>query len=311
MVKKFFLNFIKVNINNVNQRIDNYLFKIIKILPKNKIYSLLRKGNIRVNKKRISYNYKLKINDIIRIPLINIKKKKIYIDKYIIDKFKKFIIYEDKYILAIDKPYGISVHKGSKINLNIIDIFKYIYKNEEFLELVHRIDKSTSGILLISKNLNMLRFLHKNFKENKIKKKYIALINGIWPFNIKIIENYIFKNKYISYINKNNYNNNGKLSKTLFFVKKYYSKYTLLKIIPITGRNHQIRLQTSNLGYPIIGDNIYGNKKKNKFFLKKYKIKRLFLHSYFLSFFHPFFKKNINLYSNLNNNFLSTLNNLI
>ncbi len=309
MIKDFFLNFIKVNINNVNQRIDNYLFKIIKVLPKSKIYSLLRKGNIRVNKKRISHNYKLKINDIIRIPLINIKKKKIYIDKYIIDKFKSYIIYEDKYILAINKPYGISVHKGSKINLNIIDIFRSIYKNERFLELVHRIDKNTSGILLISKNLDILRFLHKSFKKNEIKKQYIGLIHGIWPYNIKKIESYISKDRYISYITKKP--NKGKLSKTLFNINKYFNKYTLLNIIPITGRNHQIRLHTSSIGYPIVGDNIYGNKKNNNFFLKKFGIKRLFLHSYILSFFHPFYKKNIKLYANLNNDFLLILNNLI
>ncbi len=309
MVKDFFLNFIKVNINSVNQRIDNYLFKIIKILPKSKIYSLLRKGNIRVNKKRISHNYRLKINDIIRIPLINIKKKEIYIDKYIIDKFKKYIIYEDKYILAINKPYGISVHKGSKINLNIIDIYRSIYKNENFLELVHRIDKSTSGVLLISKNLNILRYLHKDFKENKIKKKYIALVHGIWPSNFKKIENYISRNRYISYITRNF--NNGKLSKTLFSVNKYFNQYTLLDIIPLSGRNHQIRLQTSYLGYPIVGDNIYGNKKINYLFFKKFGIKRLFLHSYFLSFFHPFYKKNIKLCANLNNDFLLILSNLI
>ncbi len=309
MIKDFFLNFIKVNINNVNQRIDNYLFKIIKVLPKNKIYSLLRKGNIRVNKKRISHNYKLKINDIIRIPLINIKKKKIYIDKYIIEKFKNYIIYEDEYILAINKPYGISVHKGSKINLNIIDIFRCIYKNEKFLELVHRIDKNTSGILLISKNLNILRFLHKSFKKNRIKKQYIGLIHGIWPFYINKIENYISRNRYVSYITKEY--SNGKLSKTLFNINKYFNKYTLLNIIPITGRNHQIRLHTSSLGYPIVGDNVYGNKKNDYFFFKKFGIKRLFLHSYILSFFHPFYKKKIKLYANLNDDFLSILNNLI
>ncbi len=308
MIKKFFLNFIKVNINNVNQRIDNYLFKIIKNLPKSKIYSLLRKGNIRVNKKRISYNYRLKINDIIRIPLVNIKKNNIYIDKYIIDKFRNYIIYEDKYMIAINKPYGISVHKGTKINLNIIDIFRCMYIKKNFLELVHRIDKDTSGILLISKNLCLLRYLHNNFKNNNIIKKYIALTYGIWPFNIKKIKNYIYKERYISYITKDL--NKGKLSETLFNVNKYFNKYTLLDIIPITGRNHQIRLHTSSLGYPIIGDNIYGNKKKNNFFFKKFKVKRLFLHSYFLSFFHPFYKKKIKLYANLNNDFLLAINNL-
>lgn len=178
MINKFFISFIKIDLNNINKRIDNFLFKNIKSLPKNKIYSLIRKGNIRINKKRISHKYKLKLNDIIRIPLINFKKKRIYINNYIIEKFKKYIIYEDKYILIINKPYGISVHGGYNIILNIIDIYRNILNNN-YLELVHRIDKNTSGILIMSKNINYLRILNNYFKNKKIKKKYICLTHGI------------------------------------------------------------------------------------------------------------------------------------
>ncbi len=199
MINKFFISFIKIDINNINQRIDNFLFKKIKNLPKNKIYSLIRKGNIRINKKRVSYKYKLKFNDLIRIPLIKIEKKNIYIDKYIIKIFKKYIIYEDKFILIINKPSGISVHKCNKFNLNIIDIFRFIIKNDN-LELVHRIDKYTSGILILSKDLNTLRILCNYFKYKKIKKEYISLVHGIWPKKISKIENYIVKKKYIKYI---------------------------------------------------------------------------------------------------------------
>lgn len=199
MINKFFISFIKIDLNNINKRIDNFLFKNIKSLPKNKIYSLIRKGNIRINKKRISHKYKLKLNDIIRIPLINFKKKRIYINNYIIEKFKKYIIYEDKYILIINKPYGISVHGGYNIILNIIDIYRNILNNN-YLELVHRIDKNTSGILIMSKNINYLRILNNYFKNKKIKKKYICLTHGIWPKNILKIENYIIKEKFNRYI---------------------------------------------------------------------------------------------------------------
>ncbi len=298
MVNNFFLNFVKVNYNDVNQRIDNFLFKIIKILPKNKIYSLLRKGNIRVNKKRIIHRYRLKLNDIIRIPLVKIKNKNIYIDKYIIEKFKKYIIYEDKYIIAINKPSGICVHNGTNINLNIIDIYRNIKFKNNYLELVHRLDKDTSGILLLAKNKKILCYLHQCFKDNKIKKKYIALVHGLWPKNISKIENCIIKSKYLSVVS-----NKGKLSKTFFNVKKYFNKYTLLNIKPCTGRNHQIRLHTSYINHPIVGDNIYGNKFLNNLFYMKFKIKKLFLYSYYLSFFNPFSKKKIKLFINFNKEF--------
>ncbi len=298
MINNFFLTFIRINCNSVNQRIDNFLFKIIKILPKSKIYSLLRKGNIRVNKKRVIYKYKLQLNDIIRIPLIKIKKKCIYIDKYIIEKFRKYIVYEDKYILAINKPCGWCVHGGTNVNLSIINIFRNMYINNNYIELVHRLDKDTSGLLLLSKNKNILCYLHNIFKYNKIKKKYIGIVHGNWPKNISKIENYICNKKKIYFFLKDK-----KYSKTFFKIKKKFKKYTLLDIIPVTGRNHQIRIHTSSVNCPIIGDHIYGNKYLNNLFYLKFKTNRLFLHSYYLSFFYPILNKKIKLYANYSKKF--------
>ncbi len=280
MKKYFFLNFITINNNHVNQRIDNFLFKKIKKkLSKNKIYSLIRKGNIRVNKKRILPKYKLKIKDIVRIPLINLNfsnKKSFYISKCNVLKFKSMIIYEDNYLLIFNKPYGIPVHGGTNININIIDILRNKIYNKIYLELVHRIDKNSSGLLLLAKNRMVLCKLQKYFKFNKIIKKYLILVHGCWPKNIKIIKNIL--------LNKNKCK---QFSQTNFKIIKYINNYTFLSAQTITGRKHQIRLHTSSLGFPIIFDNIYGNKNLDKLLYSKIKMSRLFLHAYFISFLHP------------------------
>ncbi len=177
-----------------------------------------------------------------------------------------------------------------------------------YLELVHRIDKDTSGILLLAKNKNILCKLHNDFKNRKIKKEYISLVHGYFSKKYCKVENYIYKNKFNKFIFFNI--NKGKFSKTLFSINKYFKKYTLLSIKPITGRNHQIRLHISSLGYNIVGDKKYGNKYLDKLFFYKFKIIRLFLHSYKLLFIHPYYNKKMYLYAKLDNNFIFILNNL-
>ncbi len=303
MIKKFFLNYLKINNENINQRIDNFLFRNFKYLSKNKIYSLIRKGNIRVNKKRISHKYKLNKNDIIRLPLIELKdvnkNNVIFLNKNEIIFFENRIIYEDNYLIVINKPSGISVHKGTNILFNIIDIYRYLRPDIKYLDLIHRIDKYTSGILLISKCKYFLISLNKYFVEKKIIKKYILLVYGLWSKNINLMESFIIKKFRRSFVIFNKIKN-SKFSKTYFKILYKIGNFTLLKAYPITGCNHQIRLHCSFLGYPILGDKIYNHLN----FLNNFKLKinnRLFLHSYFISFFHPFLKKNIEFKIKLDN----------
>ncbi len=305
MKKKFFLNFVTIDNNSVNQRIDNFLFKKIKFLSKNKIYSLIRKGNIRINKKRVSHKYKLKLLDVIRLPLIKLNSlnKKIYISKNNILKFKNMIIYEDKFLLAFNKPYGICVHGGTKVNINIIDILRNEIYNNHYLELIHRIDKNSSGILLIAKNRMVLCKLQQDFKNKNIIKKYFILVHGNWPKNIKLIKNFISKKKYNKF-----FICNKKFSQSNFKILKYINNYTLLSVQTLTGRNHQIRLHTSNLGFPIIFDNIYGNKCLDKILFSEIKIRRLFLHAYFISFYHPVLKIKKKICINLDKKLLLIIN---
>ncbi len=307
--KRFFLNYIKVDYNYEGQRIDNFLLKKIKSLSKNKIYSLIRKGNIRVNKKRILPKYRLIVNDLIRIPLVKFNEvpKIRFLKKDIILKFKNIIVYEDKCLLVINKPTGISVHGGTNIFFNIINIFKFLNPKLRYLELVHRLDKNTSGLLIIAKKRSILRILHKYFRENKIKKIYIALVHGHWPVTLRKVNKDIIINKF----NKNNFKKEIKKSSVSFFkVKKYIGNYTLLFIKPLTGRKHQIRIHTSLSGYPIVFDNIYGNYKLDVDLYHKFKFKRLFLHSYSVSFFHPYYNKYIFINVDLDNDLLLFLKKL-
>ncbi|WP_343189302.1 RluA family pseudouridine synthase [Buchnera aphidicola] len=294
------VSYIKINKNDINQRIDNFLFKKIKKISKKLIYKKIRKGEFRINKKRKKPKYKLKKNDIIRIPPIiyyknnkNIKNKKLKININLMNK----ILYEDNYILIINKPQGIAVHNGSGISNGIIEILRKKYFKNKYLELVHRIDKNTSGVLILAKKKKILCILHKKFLQNKIKKKYLAIVKGFWDSKIKIISNKIYKIK-----GKNKkiiINKNGKLSITKFKIKQFSNSKTLLSIQPITGRTHQIRVQTSYLGKPIIFDERYG---------KKIKKKNILLHAESIFLKHPITKKKMLILAPLNKKFKKYLN---
>ncbi len=316
MYKKFFLSFIKISFNNVGQRLDNFLFSKIKCIPKCKIYSLIRKGNIRINNKRISYKYRLNLNDILRIPLIsfNLKIKKLDLNKNIINKFNSKIIYEDNYLVLINKISGISVHSSNKDFFNLIDIYRSII-NTKYLNLIHRLDKYSSGLLLLSKNRNILIKLCNDFKYKNIIKKYILLVCGKWPKNLIKVSSYLIKSKYRGYTfnnnNNKNYilNKNYKFSLTYFRVIDYINNFTLLEAIPVTGRFHQIRLHVSSKGYPILFDNIYGNiYLNNKFYILNKS--RLFLHCSYISFFHYFLNKKLEFYSKLDSDLCYILYNI-
>lgn len=284
----------KIYISNIDkdQRLDNFLITKFKFLPKSKIYSLIRKGIIRVNNHRKKFFYKLNINDFIKIPYFLINKHKLNINIIYKNNFVKDIIYQDDYIIIINKKYGIPVHGGTNINNGIIENLKLFYNSKnKFIELIHRIDKDTSGILLLAKNKFILKIFHKLFRNKMIYKEYITLVHGRWINNNnyynKKIPYYLYKNKNVKnfFIKKPLFNN--------IYILKYYNNYTLLKIIPKTGIKHQIRIFTAIYGNPIILDKHYGNFYSDKKFNKKYKLNRMFLHFRKIKFIHPITKKKI------------------
>ncbi|CEL12297.1 Ribosomal large subunit pseudouridine synthase C [Candidatus Portiera aleyrodidarum] len=273
--------------NHLNQRLDNYLIKNLKGIPKNLIYRLIRKGIIKINNKKFKAKNKLKRGDKIRIPILykRIVKKQININ----EKLKNFlinkIIYESNDWLIINKPSGFAVHGGNNITIGLIEFLKKNIKNINFIELVHRIDKNTSGCLLIAKSRKFLIYINSAFKKKYIEKCYLALVEGNWPINYIYI--YAPINKYKININGEYYNiinKFGKHSYTFFEICKIFKGFTLIKVFPITGRMHQIRVHSAFLGHPLLGDSKYGSQIGKKFL----KLKRLFLHSYYIKF--PEFK---------------------
>jgi 23S rRNA pseudouridine955/2504/2580 synthase len=277
------------------QKIDNFLLKILKNVPKSHIYKILRSGEVRVNKKRIDTSYRLKIDDQVRIPPIAIEVERL---SHVIepkqqqtDWLETNIIYEDDALLAINKPSGYAVHGGSGLNFGVIELIRHTRPKAKFLELVHRIDRETSGILLIAKKRSALVNMHNMMRHNRIEKKYIMMVEGEWTEPKKTVELMLKKTftqggeRRVN-VTDDEDDSQNQISKTIFYLKKSLGAYSLLEAKLITGRTHQLRVQLAHLGFPILGDDKYGNFALNKALQKK-GLKRMFLHAFSMKMKHP------------------------
>jgi len=213
------IQFIEIDESSVDQRIDNYLFKVFKSVPKTHIYKIIRSGEVRVNKKRIKSLYKLKIQDVVRIPPLSFTEKTI---KQPSRKLNPKILYEDEWFIVVDKPSGLAVHGGSGIDFGLIEYLRNDRPESKFLELVHRLDKNTSGILLVAKKRSALRSLQELFRLKKIKKNYFVGVHGIWTKKRTEINSILQKinTKDGHHVNVVNDLNIGKLSKAVFYLIK-------------------------------------------------------------------------------------------
>ncbi|WWO97282.1 MAG: 23S rRNA pseudouridine(955/2504/2580) synthase RluC [Candidatus Dasytiphilus stammeri] len=305
---------ITVDENESGRRIDNFLHSQLKSIPKTLIYKLLRNRKIRVNKKRVNHTYKLALKDEVYVPKLMYPDQpniRFSISKQQINLLINAILYNDDYILAINKPSGIAVHGGSGLKFSIIDILRTLLPNLSFLELVHRLDRETSGILLFAKKKSVLRLLHEQFRSNQVKKYYCALVCGRWPSKRKIIQVPLKKNIIHSGAHIVRVNIEGKISKTIFTIKEYFynNQATLLKVNPITGRTHQIRVHAQYAGHPIALDKLYGDSNFNHQ-IAQTGLNRLFLHASSMIFIHPIFKKTICLTAPLSQELTKSLSQL-
>ncbi len=267
------------------QRLDNFLMSRLKGLPKSRLYRIIRKGELRINKKRVKPDYRLQEGDIIRIPPLRLAPpatKNILNEKLAV-LLEKAIIFEDKHFLALNKPSGIAVHGGSGIHLGIIEALRLLRPQLKFLELVHRLDRDTSGCLLVAKKSSVLKELHELLRSGEIKKTYIALVSGHWPKSLLKVDAPLYKNQLQSGERIVRVQTEGKNSLTEFSVQHYYAESTLVAAMPITGRTHQIRVHAQFAKHPIIGDEKYGDKEINKK-MRQLGCKRLFLHASQLEF---------------------------
>lgn len=280
--------YVEINEDNCDQRLDNFLISRLKGVPKSRIYRLVRKGEVRVNKGRVDIKYRLAAGDVVRIPPVRVaeRSEESFVPKGLQAALQQGILFEDDGFMVINKPAGFAVHGGSGVSSGIIEGLRLIRPEARFLELVHRLDKDTSGCLLIAKKRSALRKLQEFFRNSEIKKTYQALLAGQWDRKKLIVTAPLLKNiskggERIVVISKA-----GKAAETLFTRIKLFRNATLVEASPKTGRTHQIRVHAASLGHAIVGDDRYGSDEINKLFKNK-GYKRMFLHAETLKFKHP------------------------
>lgn len=278
---------LEISSDLAGQRLDNFLITRLKGVPRSMVYRIVRKGEVRVNKGRIKPDYRLKAGDIVRVPPVRMSEiDKTIPPKSLQQRIEDSILYEDKSILVINKPSGIAVHGGSGINHGVIEALRAQRADAHFLELVHRLDRDTSGCLLIAKKRSALRDLHEQLREHKMNKIYLTLLKGNWGSKKKIIDAPLLKNTLTSGERMVKVNVNGKSARSIFETVQCRSEASLVKVRLETGRTHQIRVHATYSGHPIAGDSKYGDEEFNKH-MRKIGLKRLFLHASSLTFTLP------------------------
>lgn len=280
---------LQISEDESGQRIDNYLLSKLKGAPKSLIYRIVRKGEVRVNKGRIKPEYKLQSGDLVRIPPVRVTEKNqppISNKLNKVSQLEQQIIFEDEVLLVLNKPSGIAVHGGSGVDFGVIEALRALRPDARFLELVHRLDRDTSGILLVAKKRSALRHLHEQLRNKTIRKDYLALVRGQWQSHCKSIKAPLLKNELAGGERIVRVDELGKPSETLFSIEERYDNATLIKASPITGRTHQIRVHTQYAGHPIAMDNKYGDKQFDNF-ISELGLNRLFLHAHAIRLQHP------------------------
>jgi len=271
------------------QRVDNYLLKTLKGVPKSRIYRILRKGEVRVNKGRIKPEYRLKIGDLLRIPPIRVSEPQAQSSpaNWVLNALGEAILYEDNAFLVLNKPSGLAVHGGSGISHGVIEGLRALRPEAHFLELAHRLDRDTSGCLVIAKKRSALRAFQALLRDNHgIDKRYLCLVKGRWQGGQRRIEAPLRKNVLSSGERIVRVSEDGKPSLSVFSPESIFADSSLIQVKLITGRTHQVRVHAEFAGHPIAGDDKYGDEAFNKLMASR-GLKRLFLHAARLRFTLP------------------------
>jgi len=294
------VRWVEIGANEDGQRLDNFLLRELKGVPRSRIYRLLRKGEVRVNKKRCKPSDRLVEGDQVRIPPVRMSESSTPVgpSKSLRELLSASILFEDEAVLVINKPSGLAVHGGSGVSAGVIENLRAMRPSEKYLELVHRLDRDTSGCLILARSRPALVQLHESLRQGRVDKYYLALTQGKWPNAVKQVDAPLKKNELSSGERIVRVQQDGKASRTYFEVVQRFSGATLVKAKLDTGRTHQIRVHTQLTGHPILGDDKYGDEEGNAR-LRKVGLKRLFLHAATVSFIHPISGERITLESPL------------
>lgn len=287
-LRKESVTFIKVDESSEGQRIDNFLARHLKGVPKSHLYRIIRSGEVRVNKGRAEASRKLVLGDEVRIPPIRVSESvpKIATLPRGGIRLLDHVLYRDDAIIILNKPAGMAVHGGSGVSLGVIEQLRLELPECRFLELAHRLDRETSGALILACKRSALVKLHDIFRENRVSKRYLALVNGQWKGPVQHVK--VALHKYLNADGERRVmvSADGKAAHTIFRLRESWPDYTLLEAELKSGRTHQIRVHLAHLGFPIAGDDKYGDFARNRE-LAKNGLKRMFLHAWRVEFLHP------------------------
>ncbi len=305
--------FLAVDEESAGQRLDNFLIRVLKGVPKTHIYRIIRSGEVRRNKGRVSADDRLEVGDVLRIPPIRLSERAEEKAAQPAPAREFPVLFEDEAFLAIDKPAGVAVHGGSGVSFGVIEQMRQARPQARLLELVHRLDRETSGILLIAKKKSALKALQDQFRERETGKTYLALVKGAWPAKLKVLDQPLHKyllpdgERRVRVTGKDD--PDGMKSLTLVKVAQHLSApaelrgacpsgFSLLEVTIKTGRTHQIRVHLASAGFPIAGDDKYGDFELNRQWTRL-GFKRMFLHAWRLKLTHPATGSALELHSEL------------
>lgn len=278
---------LEVGAEDAGQRIDNYLLRHLKGAPRSLIYRILRRGEVRVNKGRVKPEYRVRAGDLVRVPPVRLGEQAPGQDgRSADDRLAGRVLYEDDRLLVVDKPSGMAVHGGSGVSYGVIEALRAARPEAKFLELVHRLDRETSGCLLIAKRRSELRMLHELLRNGAVDKRYLALVRGRWALGDKRIVAPLLKNQLRGGERIVTVDAEGKAADSRFRPVEIHAEASLMEVELGTGRTHQIRVHGAHVGYPLAGDERYGDPEFNRR-MRELGLKRLFLHAHSIGFADP------------------------
>ena len=274
---------VRIDTEGAGQRVDNFLHRELPGVPRGRVYRLLRRGEVRVNGGRVRAAYRLQAGDEVRIPPVRVRPEGAPPSPGRAATILDHVLYEDKRLLVIDKPTGVAVHGGSGISHGVIELLRAARPDLKELSLVHRLDRETSGCLVIARKRSALRALHEKFREGVVEKNYLALVVGDWQLGEQLIDKPLLVTHRKSGERHVIVSHEGKPAQTRVKLSRSYRDYSLVQCSPLTGRTHQIRVHLQSAGCPIAGDERYGDTDANKR-LQALGLPRLFLHAQSISF---------------------------